>query len=136
MQQRQRSCVSKHAYMHLLSRFLLFLHSMTTLDHANHAIRRKSYAQHYTPSNVAQFQPEMQEFTFQLIHVRMPFFFRQTGSYMRSSLSRSFAGRVPSTAWPYSDILWWMSSFLLCSVIASERSENGPWMLKIRSPRR
>ncbi|KAF8887241.1 cytochrome P450 [Gymnopilus junonius] len=43
-------------------------HAMTTLDHANHAIRRKSYAQHYTPSNVAQFQPEMQEFTFQLIH--------------------------------------------------------------------
>ncbi|KAH9482159.1 Cytochrome P450 monooxygenase cypX [Psilocybe cubensis] len=43
-------------------------HAMTTLDHASHSIRRKSYAQHYTPSNVAQFQPEMHEFTFQLIN--------------------------------------------------------------------
>ncbi|PPQ92769.1 hypothetical protein CVT25_003878 [Psilocybe cyanescens] len=43
-------------------------HAMTTLDHAIHSIRRKSYAQHYTPSNVAQFQPEMHEYTFQLIN--------------------------------------------------------------------
>ncbi|KAF4619446.1 hypothetical protein D9613_004739 [Agrocybe pediades] len=43
-------------------------HAMTTLDHANHSVRRKSYAQHYTPNNVLQFQPEMHEFSFQLIN--------------------------------------------------------------------
>ncbi|KAJ3506033.1 hypothetical protein NLJ89_g7099 [Agrocybe chaxingu] len=43
-------------------------HAMTTLDHASHTIRRKSYAPHYTQSSVAQFQPEMQEYTFELIN--------------------------------------------------------------------
>ncbi|KIM38750.1 hypothetical protein M413DRAFT_75635 [Hebeloma cylindrosporum] len=43
-------------------------HAMTTLDHANHSIRRKSYAPHYTQSSVAQFQPEMHEYTFNLIN--------------------------------------------------------------------
>ncbi|KDR84434.1 hypothetical protein GALMADRAFT_713040 [Galerina marginata CBS 339.88] len=43
-------------------------HAMTSLDHASHTIRRKSYAQHYTPSSVSQFQSEMHEYTFQLIH--------------------------------------------------------------------
>ncbi|KAF8165928.1 cytochrome P450 [Crassisporium funariophilum] len=42
-------------------------HAMSTLDHANHTIRRKSYATHYTQNNVAQFQPEMHEYTFELI---------------------------------------------------------------------
>ncbi|TFK33197.1 cytochrome P450 11B1 [Crucibulum laeve] len=36
-------------------------HAMTTLEHAEHAIRRKAYASHYTPSNVAKFQPEIHE---------------------------------------------------------------------------
>jgi len=44
-------------------------HSMTTLDHANHSIRRKSYAPHYTQNSVSQFQPEMHEYTFDLIDV-------------------------------------------------------------------
>jgi len=44
---------------------------MTTLDHANHSIRRKSYAPHYTHNNVAQFQAEMHEYTFELINVRI-----------------------------------------------------------------
>ncbi|KAF8801579.1 cytochrome P450 [Phlegmacium glaucopus] len=43
-------------------------HAMTTLDHANHSIRRKSYAPHYTHNNVAQFQAEMHEYTFELIN--------------------------------------------------------------------
>jgi hypothetical protein len=42
---------------------------MTTLDHANHSIRRKSYAPHYTHNNVAQFQPEMHEYSLELINV-------------------------------------------------------------------
>ena len=44
---------------------------MTTLDHASHSIRRKSYAPHYTHNNVAQFQAEMHEYSFELINVRI-----------------------------------------------------------------
>ncbi|KAF9528062.1 cytochrome P450 [Crepidotus variabilis] len=43
-------------------------HAMSTLDHATHTIRRKSYAPHYSHSSVAQFQPEMSEHTFELIN--------------------------------------------------------------------
>ena len=49
--------------------FFCFVFRMTTLDHANHSIRRKSYAPHYTPNNVAQFQAEMHEYSFELINV-------------------------------------------------------------------
>ncbi|KAG6868113.1 hypothetical protein C0993_007491 [Termitomyces sp. T159_Od127] len=42
-------------------------HAMTTLEHAAHSMRRKGYAPHYTPSNVAQFQPEMHEATLELV---------------------------------------------------------------------
>ncbi|KAJ2931049.1 hypothetical protein H1R20_g6052, partial [Candolleomyces eurysporus] len=41
--------------------------TMTTLDHANHSIRRKSYMPHYTPNNIVKFQPEMQETTLELV---------------------------------------------------------------------
>ena len=52
---------------------------MTMLDHANHSIRRKSYAPHYTHNNVAQFQSEMHEYSFELINVSVqvgPIFIR------------------------------------------------------------
>ncbi|KAF8839321.1 cytochrome P450 [Paxillus ammoniavirescens] len=42
-------------------------HAMTTLDHAGHAVRRKGYASHYTPTNLALFQPEVCEHTMELI---------------------------------------------------------------------
>ncbi|KAG5349201.1 hypothetical protein C0989_005285 [Termitomyces sp. Mn162] len=42
-------------------------HAMTTLEHAAHSMRRKGYAPHYTPSNIAQFQPEMHEATLELV---------------------------------------------------------------------
>ena len=43
---------------------------MTILDHVPHAARRKGYAAHYAPSNLALFEPEMHEFTLELVHVR------------------------------------------------------------------
>ncbi|KAJ7178233.1 cytochrome P450 [Mycena filopes] len=42
-------------------------HAMTTLPHAQHSIRRKAYASHYTPSNLAKLQPEIGEATGQMI---------------------------------------------------------------------
>lgn len=57
---------SVSAYMRIL---VLIHHSMTTLDHASHSIRRKGYASHYTPNNVAKFQPEMHEASIELINV-------------------------------------------------------------------
>lgn len=44
---------------------------MTTLDHENYSIRRKSYAPHYTHASVSKFQPEMHEYTFEIINVCM-----------------------------------------------------------------
>ncbi|TFK24714.1 cytochrome P450 11B1 [Coprinopsis marcescibilis] len=41
-------------------------HAMTTLDHASHTIRRKSYASHYTPTNIAKFQPDIHEHCMEL----------------------------------------------------------------------
>ncbi|KAF9226991.1 cytochrome P450 [Gyrodon lividus] len=42
-------------------------HAMTTLDHAGHAVRRKGYAPHYTPANLALFQPEACDHTSELV---------------------------------------------------------------------
>ncbi|EIW76509.1 cytochrome P450 [Coniophora puteana RWD-64-598 SS2] len=42
-------------------------HAMTTLDHASHAIRRKGYAPHYVPANIAMFQPEANDYTNELL---------------------------------------------------------------------
>lgn len=36
---------------------------MTTLPHAEHASRKKSYAPHYIPANLALFQPELHDLT-------------------------------------------------------------------------
>nr|GAT55566.1 predicted protein [Mycena chlorophos] len=42
-------------------------HAMTTLPHAQHSIRRKAYAAHYMPSNLAKLQPEICDATGQMI---------------------------------------------------------------------
>lgn len=47
----------------------LIMSSMTTLGHAEHSMRRKAYAPHYTPANLARFQTEMQEATLELVNV-------------------------------------------------------------------
>ncbi|KAG8219070.1 putative lysophospholipase [Butyriboletus roseoflavus] len=42
-------------------------HAMTTLDHIGHAVRRKGYAQHYIPANLALFQVEAHEHVLELV---------------------------------------------------------------------
>ncbi|KAJ7628908.1 cytochrome P450 [Roridomyces roridus] len=42
-------------------------HAMTTLPHAQHSIRRKAYASHYAPSNLAKLQPEISQVTGQMV---------------------------------------------------------------------
>ncbi|KAG2073384.1 cytochrome P450 [Suillus decipiens] len=44
-------------------------HAMTTLDHEGHVTRRKGYAPHYIPVNLALFQPEVHDYTLELISV-------------------------------------------------------------------
>jgi len=43
---------------------------MTTLGHATHSIRRKGFALHYTPANIAHFEPEVHKVTLELVNVR------------------------------------------------------------------
>ncbi|OCB88939.1 cytochrome P450 [Sanghuangporus baumii] len=38
-------------------------HAMTTLDHSSHLLRKRGYASHYNPANLALFQPEIHSFT-------------------------------------------------------------------------
>ncbi len=45
------------------------LRSMTTLPHASHVFRKKGYAPHYTPTSLAQFQPEMHQSALELVNV-------------------------------------------------------------------
>ncbi len=47
---------------------------MTTLEHARHVIRRRGYAPHYTPTNVARFQPEMHEYMCEVLNVNFFFY--------------------------------------------------------------
>jgi hypothetical protein len=42
---------------------------MTTLPHASHVFRKKGYAPHYTPTSLAQFQPEMHQSALELVNV-------------------------------------------------------------------
>ncbi|KAI0317394.1 cytochrome P450 [Amylostereum chailletii] len=44
-------------------------HAMTMLPHSDHVVRRKAYASHYTPSNLALFQPEIQQYALQLVDI-------------------------------------------------------------------
>jgi hypothetical protein len=62
--------------------------SMTTLDHATHAIIRKGYAPHYTLANLGFFQPEIHDFTLELIKVRV-ICVALIAKYLRSSSNRS-----------------------------------------------
>ena len=47
----------------------LILYSMTTLPHASHVFRKKGYAPHYTPTSLAQFQPEIHQSALELVNV-------------------------------------------------------------------
>lgn len=49
--------------------------SMTTLEHTPHVIRRRGWAPHYTPANVAKFQPEMHESMCEVLNVNIFFHF-------------------------------------------------------------
>ena len=42
---------------------------MTTLPHSPHVARKRGYAPHYSPANLASFQPEIHQYTFELIDV-------------------------------------------------------------------
>ena len=55
-----------HAFAHTLL-------SITILEHALHAVRRKAYSPHYIPANIARFQPEIHEVTLELVSVRVLF---------------------------------------------------------------
>ena len=44
---------------------------MTCLDHADHATRKKGYVPHYAASNVALFQPELHQYTVDLVEVHI-----------------------------------------------------------------
>ena len=76
---------------------------MTTLDHANHSIRRKSYAPHYSYNNITQFQAEMHEYSFELINVSI----LARSLFNTDSISRlwkTFLEEQPLIAWPCSAI--------------------------------
>ncbi|KZV73892.1 cytochrome P450 [Peniophora sp. CONT] len=44
-------------------------HAMTLLEHGPHAIRRRAFASHYTPTNVSLFQPEAHDFVLETVEI-------------------------------------------------------------------
>ncbi|KAI0036319.1 cytochrome P450 [Vararia minispora EC-137] len=44
-------------------------HAMTSLPHAEHAPRRRAFAPHYTPSNIALFQPDIHKSVLELVEI-------------------------------------------------------------------
>ncbi|KZV75341.1 cytochrome P450 [Peniophora sp. CONT] len=44
-------------------------HAMTCLDHSEHAMRKKGYVPHYASANIALFQPELHQYTVDLVEV-------------------------------------------------------------------
>lgn len=62
---------------------------MTTLPHAQHTIRRKAYAAHYTPSNIGKFQPEIREIVSGLVGVGVSSIHNSL-SFLRGSEGTSF----------------------------------------------
>ncbi|KAH9002282.1 cytochrome P450 [Lactarius hatsudake] len=44
-------------------------HAMTTLPHTSHVFRKKGYAPHYIPTNLAQFQPDIHHSTLELVNI-------------------------------------------------------------------
>jgi len=40
------------------------------LDNLNHAIRRRGYANHYAPTHITHFVPEIYDFSLELLEVR------------------------------------------------------------------
>lgn len=46
---------------------------MTTLPNAQHAVRRKAYAPHYTPNNLILFQSDLHDYSLKLVDVRVVF---------------------------------------------------------------
>ena len=62
-----RSCATIQTCMIILTKLF---NRMTTLPHAEYVIRKKSYSPHYIPSNLALFQPELQDFSLKLTDVR------------------------------------------------------------------
>ena len=42
---------------------------MTTLPHAEHALRRKAYSPHYIPANLALFQTDLQDLCLKVVNV-------------------------------------------------------------------
>ena len=63
--------ITRKQHLDLCHEQALTCSSMTTLDHASHVTRRKGYAPHYTPANLALFQPEIHDITLDLIKVSM-----------------------------------------------------------------
>lgn len=55
--------------MHICFLLKPFLNSMTTLPHAEHSVRKKAYSPHYTPANLALFQPELHDLVVKLSDV-------------------------------------------------------------------
>ncbi|KAH9179522.1 cytochrome P450 [Lactarius sanguifluus] len=44
-------------------------HAMTTLPHTSHVFRKKGYAPHYIPTNLAQFQPDIHHSALELVNI-------------------------------------------------------------------
>jgi hypothetical protein len=108
---------------------------MTTLTHAEHVIRKKSYSPHYIPSNLAMFQSELQEFSLKLIDVRrisLPVSYYPSAKYHYGQVLERIAGK---TSVESLDMLrHFMVDIISCTVFGSRSGSLENWASNIRDP--
>ena len=113
---------------------------MTSLPHAEHAVRRKAYAPHYNLPHLTQFQPEVNDSVIKVLNVShallssVPPGDRHLPSRCRRSW-RISRGRRPSLVPSYSATSWSTSSLSLSSAPVQERSTTMPWAFAMSSPK-
>lgn len=109
--------------------------SMTTLPHAEHAVRRKAYSPHYMPSNLALFQVELQDLCLKVVDVSTlggSAILGGLSNHSRFSVARPVAR--PSTALTSSAISWSTLSARLCLAASQGLSTTGQRTYRTPSP--
>ncbi|KAJ7691473.1 hypothetical protein B0H17DRAFT_1201115 [Mycena rosella] len=74
------------ALHHAFSPLIYF--ARMTLPHAQHSIRRKAYASHYTPSNLAKLQPEIAEATGKMIDLALDIIVSSSYGFRLNAVSK------------------------------------------------
>ena len=107
---------------------------MTTLPHAEHAIRRKAYSPHYATSNLALFQPDLQDYSVKLLDVSDQRACRKNSALTPSDVQviERISGKTSVDCLDLFRHL--MVDVIACTVFGSRSGSLDNWATNIRDP--